>query len=147
MRASTLAIVLLVAIAIGMACGPRKGPNTAKQNEITALWAQIRDWRREAGLPVDPRHEDVIQIVGKTVDQAKHVCPDAHPVPPSCGEVCSLSDNICDNAESICDLADELGKEDKWAQDKCSSAKASCRDAKKLCCKCSETDSKASMQW
>jgi len=147
MRATTLGIVLVVAIAIGMACGPRKGPNTVKQDEITALWTQIRDWRREAKLPVDPRPEDIISIVGKTVDQAKHVCPDAHPVPASCNDVCSLAEAICDNAESICNLADELGKDDKWAQDKCSSAKASCRDAKKLCCKCSEQDSKASIKW
>jgi len=147
MRAPMLGIVLTTAILIGLACGPKKPPNTVKQDEIIGLSMQIRDMRREAGLPVDPRQEDVIAIVGKTVDQAKHVCPEAHPVPTSCNEVCSLADAICDNADQICILADELGKDDKWAQDKCSSAKASCRDAKKLCCKCSETDSKASIKW
>jgi len=147
MRSAPAAIVIALAIVIGFACGPRKGPSTIKQDEITALWTQIRDWRREAKLPVDPRREDVISIERVTVDQAKHVCPDSHAVPASCGDVCGLAEAICDNAESICILADELGKEDKWAQDKCSSAKASCRDAKKLCCKCSETDSKASMTW
>ncbi|HEX5058394.1 MAG TPA: hypothetical protein VFV99_03495 [Kofleriaceae bacterium] len=143
MRASTLGVVLLTAIMIAIACGPKQPPNGPKQDEITALWIQIRDWRREAGLPVDPRREDVISIGPLTIDQAKHVCPDSHPVPPSCGDVCSLAENICDNAESICNLADELGKDDKWAQDKCSNAKASCRDAKKRCCQCSETDSKS----
>jgi hypothetical protein len=125
-----------------MACGGRQKVDTRKQDEITALSTQIRDWRREAGLPVDPRHEDVIASP-KTVDQAKHVCPESHAVPPTCDNVCSLADAICDNAEQICILADELGKEDKWAQDKCASAKTSCRDAKKLCCKCSDDASKA----
>jgi len=147
MRASTLGIVLSSAILIAMACGPKRAPGGPKQDEITALWTQIRDWRREAGLPVDPRREDVIAIGPQTVDQAKHVCPDSHPVPATCSDVCSLAEAICDNAEQICILADELGKEDTWAQDKCSSAKASCRDAKKRCCKCSETDSKASLKW
>jgi hypothetical protein len=146
MRTSTLGTVLVTAILIALACGPRPAPKSPKQDEITALWTQIRDWRREAGLPVDPRREDVI-ATPPTVDHAKHVCPDAHPVPATCSDVCSLADAICDNADSICILADELGKDDKWAQDKCASAKASCRDAKKLCCKCSETDSKASMTW
>ena len=44
-----------------------------------------------------------------------------------------------DDAETICNLADDLGEERHWAQDKCSSAKASCRDAKKKCCGCSES--------
>lgn len=144
MRAHMLGIVVLIAIAL--ACGPRPAPKSPKQDEITALWTQIRDWRREAGLPVDPRREDVI-ATPPTVDHAKHVCPEAHPVPATCSDVCSLADAICDNAEQICILADDLGKDDKWAQDKCASAKASCRDAKKLCCTCSETDSKASMTW
>jgi hypothetical protein len=147
MRSAPAGFVIGLAIAIGLACGPRKPPNTIKQNEITALWTQIREWRREAKLPVEPRPEDVPGWVGKTVEQAKLVCPDGHPVPTTCGDVCSLAENICDNAESICILASELGAEDTWAQDKCTSAKASCRDAKKLCCKCSETDSKASIKW
>jgi hypothetical protein len=143
MRSATAGFVIAMAILIGLSCGPRKPPNTIKQNEITALWTQIRDFRREAGLPVDPRREEVISIERVTFDQAKHVCPDAHVVPPRCENVCDLAEAICDNAESICILADELGKDDKWAQDKCSSAKASCREAKKLCCKCSETEPKA----
>jgi hypothetical protein len=144
---SAAGVAILVAIAIGLACGVKKPPSAPKQDEITALWTQIRDWRRAAGLPVDPRAEDVISIVGKTVDQAKHVCPEAHTVPPKCEDVCSLAEAICDNAEQICILADELGKEDKWAQDKCSSAKASCRDAKQRCCtKCSEPDPKAASE-
>jgi hypothetical protein len=144
MRASTLGVVLGMAIAIAMACGPKRPPDAPqKRDEITALSMQIRDWRREAGLPVDPRPQDMPQTP-KDVEQAKRVCPDSHPVPPSCSDVCSLADAICDNAEQICILADELGKDDKWAQDKCASAKVSCRDAKKKCCtKCSDDASKA----
>lgn len=138
MRTTTLAFVLLVAIGIGSSCGPKPVRNPQTADEITALWTQIRDWRREAGLPVEPRHEDVIASAPKSVQEARHVCPESHAVPPSCGDVCSIADAICDNTEQICILADELGKDDQWAQGKCSSAKASCRDAKKLCCKCSE---------
>lgn len=148
MKATTLGIVLVAAIVIAASCGrppPPRGPII--KNEITALSTQIRDWRREAKLPVDPRREDVLAIAPKTIAEARHVCPASHPVPNSCGDVCSLADAICDNAEQICILADELGKDDKWAQEKCDSAKASCRDAKKLCCKCSETDSEASAAW
>ena len=147
MRSAPAGIVIVVAIAIGIACGPKKPPGAPKQTQISDLWTQIRGWRRDAGLPVDPRREDVISIERVTVDQAKYVCPDSHAVPATCNDVCSLAEAICDNAETICSLADELGKEDKWAQDKCSSAKASCRDAKKLCCKCSEIENKASMTW
>lgn len=148
MRATTLGAVLVTAMTIAASCGPPPPPDEPRwRNEITALSTQIRDWRREAKLPVEPRHEDVMGVVSMTVEQARHVCPDSHPVPPSCGDVCSLADAICDNAETICNLADELGKDDKWAQDKCDSAKASCRDAKKRCCGCSETDSKAALEW
>ena len=48
MRATTLGLVLAVAIAIAAACGGRQKPRTTFVNEITALWTQIRDWRREA---------------------------------------------------------------------------------------------------
>ena len=153
MKTTTLCAVLLSAILIATACGTACGPKDSMtpprdpRQEITALSTQIRDWRREAKLPVEPRREDVIAVAPMTLEQARHVCPDSHPVPPSCGDVCSLADAICDNAETICTLADELGKDDKWAQDKCDSAKASCRDAKQRCCNCSETDSQAASGW
>ena len=65
------------------------------------------------------------------------MCADDHKVPTTCDDVCSLADAICDNAEAICTIADELGKDDDFAQDKCTSAKASCREAKQKCCGCS----------
>jgi hypothetical protein len=106
-----------------------------KLNEITTLWAQIRGWRREAHMDLDPAPRAMHQWRGRTVPEAARVCPEAHPVPSRCDDVCSLADAICDNAERICILADELGN-DHLAQDKCTSAKASCREAKQRCCTC-----------
>lgn len=141
MRAAQLAIGFGLAIWIASACGGRQptGFDDPRKTEITTLWAQIREWRREAGWPVDPRREDVLAVVGTPVRDVQRVCTADHEVPQTCGDVCNLSEAICDNAESICSLADELGKKDSWAQDKCSNAKASCREAKKKCCGCSES--------
>jgi len=139
---TALSIALLAMIVAFAACGPKQPPEgPRKQNEIQALWTQIRDWRREAGMDVEPRPTDVNAVAPMTVKQVQQVCPENHAVPQACSDVCSLADAICDNAEQICILADELGKRDTWAQDKCASAKASCRDAKKKCCKCSEANS------
>ncbi|HTL33936.1 MAG TPA: hypothetical protein VL326_12465 [Kofleriaceae bacterium] len=137
----TLVPVALFAMIVAFACGPKLPPEgPRKQNEIQALWTQIRDWRLEAGLPVDQAPSELYGVGPMTVQQVQQICPENHAVPPACSDVCSLADAICDNAEQICILADELGKQDTWAQDKCTSAKGSCREAKKKCCgKCSET--------
>lgn len=108
-----------------------------KENDVTALWAQIRDFRRQARMPLEPTKADVFQLAGKTAKQAAQVCTDNHDVPQTCSDICGLADAICDNAEAICGIADELGKDDDYAQDKCKSAKASCREAKEKCCGCS----------
>ena len=139
----TLLPLALCAMVIVFACGPKPPPEgPRKQNEIQALWTQIRDWRVEAHMDVDPAPSTLNEVVGTSAHQVGQICPENHAVPPACGDVCSLADAICDNAEQICILADELGKQDTWAQDKCTSAKGSCREAKKKCCgKCSETKS------
>jgi hypothetical protein len=134
---AVVAAVALMLFAFSCA-GAQRNATDPRKNEITALWTQIRDWRREANLPVEPRREDVNSIRFTPVKEVQRVCPEGHNVPETCNDVCSIADAICDNAESICILADELGKKDTWAQDKCASAKASCRDAKKKCCGCSE---------
>jgi hypothetical protein len=136
-----LALVALLVVSSGCP-GPSKGPSASeirmqKQNEITALWTQIRGWRREAKMEVDPS-PILIGAPPKSVSDAKRVCPEAHPVPTECTDVCSIAENICDNAERICQLADELGKQDDFAQGKCTSSKASCREAKQRCCGCSD---------
>ena len=111
-----------------------------KMTEITTLWAQIRDWRRAAHMVLDPTPADMFQWRSRPVSEAARVCPDGRTVPANvaCGDICSLADAICDNAEAICVIADELGKADRDAQDKCTSAKASCREAKQRCCNCSK---------
>ena len=141
MRAAAYAIVTLLLAACP---GPSKGPSVSeirmqKENEITALWTQIRGWRREAKMDVDPS-PIMIAAPPKSVMDAKRVCPEAHPVPSTCADVCSIAENICDNAERICTLADELGKQDDFAQGKCTSAKTSCREGKQRCCGCSDKE-------
>jgi len=142
-RSATVALLLVGALAMAfVACAatPHTATNPNKDNEITALWAQIRDWRREAHMQLDPTRSDVFQWDSHTVQEAARVCRDNHPVPRTCNDVCSLSDNICDNAEAICGIAAELGPGDDYAAQKCASAKASCREAKQQCCKCADRD-------
>ena len=137
-----IAIGILLAVAIWSCASPdpvRPSPNDRYQllTQQTALWTQIRDWRREARMPLDPPHIFELQLQRSPVGDARRVCPDNHEVPKTCDDVCNLGDAICDNAEQICKLADELGKDDTFAQDKCTSAKASCREAQQRCCDCS----------
>ena len=142
MRGPAAGVALGAAIAaIVVACEAPPAVNwdakLSKENEITALWTQIRDWRREAKLGLDPTPTFLFQVRGHTVPEVRRVCPDAHEVPPRCNDICDLGTAICDNAEAICQIADELGKDDEYAQGKCASAKASCREAKQKCCNCS----------
>ena len=134
---------LLIASAIALvamnACGGRQNPqaNQDKRETIIALWTQIRDFRHQAHMDLDPSPMTLNQIRFKSVKDAEKVCVENHNVPAKCDEVCSLADAICDNAESICTIADELGKDDDFAQGKCTDAKASCHEAKQKCCGCS----------
>lgn len=130
------------------ACGAAPPPvdldqKLAKENQITALWTQIRDWRREAHMPLDPPNSLLFQYQRLSVQQTRAACPETQAVPTACNDVCSLADDICDNADQICKIADGLGPNDEYAQDKCTSAKASCRDAKQHCCECSKSASPA----
>jgi hypothetical protein len=136
-KAIVAGLVLAVVIA---ACAKSPGHlqtrmiGVDKKNEITALWTQIRDWRREGKMEVEPPTALVQFVRDKTVRQAQSVCP-THVPPPSCSEICDLAGAICDNAESICEIADELAG-DAWAREKCDSAKASCKEATQRCCDC-----------
>jgi hypothetical protein len=109
-----------------------------KENQITALWTQIRGWRHDAHMDLEPERNNVIKFFNQPVETAKQVCVADHAVPKTCEDICDLSTAICDNAEAICGIANELGTDDTWAQDKCASAKASCREAKQRCCNCSK---------
>ncbi|MBA2538791.1 MAG: hypothetical protein H0V17_04080 [Deltaproteobacteria bacterium] len=112
------------------------GNHLDKMNEINLLWTQIRQFRAEAGMGLEPAATMLNEYRGKTVNDAKRVCADNHRVPKPCEDTCTLSGHICENAELICKIADELGEHDR-AQEKCTSAKASCREAKQRCCNCS----------
>lgn len=107
-----------------------------KMNEITQLWVEIRRDRGDLGMPLDPSPSTEMMFRDKPVQDARRVCPDNHAVPTVCTDTCNISDHICENAELICKIADELGKNDR-AQEKCTSGKASCREAKQRCCNCS----------
>ena len=147
MRGGGVALVALCAAlagaALASACSqtqtmPAWQRDQPRKNEITALWTQIRDWRREAGMDVEPTAQLVLEarrMSASSVHNAK-LCPN-RPPPPACDDVCGLADAICENAESICALADELQPDD-WSKDKCDSAKASCREAKQRCCACDD---------
>jgi hypothetical protein len=129
-----------------VACGGRQAPNDCARGsvcwhlqmatEITNLSSEIRKFRRDLGFERDPTPSDLIQMKGKTVHEARAICPDHHEVPASCSDVCILADHICDDAEAICGIAKELGADDDFAQQKCASATASCRQAKQRCCAC-----------
>lgn len=132
---------LLVLVLVG--CGGSPPPvdwswKLQKENQITALWTQIRGWRHDAHMDLEPARNDVIKFFKQPVAAAKQVCPEEHEVPKTCEDICDLSTAICDNAEAICGIAAELGADDSWAQDKCASAKASCKEAKQRCCNCSK---------
>ena len=145
MRLAVIGFLLTAAVMIAASCGGRQNPrDERKLNDITALSAQIREWRRESGMSLDPNPRIVRELFSAPVQQAKAVCPGTTQVNSVCADVCTLAEHICDNAEQICILADDLG--DQWSRDKCNSAKASCRDAKKRCCQCSEP-TKASFAW
>lgn len=133
-----LAIALAIAACVREPAPPKPSRSDAI-TQITVLWTQIRDWRREAGMKVDPSAESMLEMRGRNLKEAQRVCPDTHPITKPCEDICSLADAICDNAEAICDIAAKLGKSDHQAQEKCTSAKASCKEAKQRCCtKCSE---------
>lgn len=107
----------------------------AKIGLVNDLWVQIRDLRREAGMQVDPPDPLERQFRRQSVAVAKAACPDEQATAPTCTDICVLAEHICDNAETICKIADELGKDDP-SQEKCTSAKASCREARQRCCNC-----------
>jgi hypothetical protein len=142
--AAGLVIGLAIAACAAKGASPQPKWQIAmdKKQEITALWTQIRDWRREAHMEVEPSTAVLQYARGMTVRQAAETCPDSHVPPPSCNDICDLADAICDNAENICGIAGEM-PDDIWAREKCDSAKASCKEAKQHCCSCDDDATKA----
>lgn len=136
------ALVIGTVLGAGLASCARSKPvmNSSRINErkqeLTALWMQIRDWRKEAGLRVEPDAQQLAEVRRQPVSQSLRTCDSAVPPrTPICDDMCSLKDAICDNATAICDIARELNG-DSWAYGKCNSAKASCKEASERCCTC-----------
>ena len=143
MRGLGLGLGVGGAIAVLIACaGPQRATPSDRQHKLDAMdlrLSEIRQWRHERGMGIEPSTRNLISARAETIRQAKNVCPSNHVVPRSCSEICILGDDICDNAEAICNLADELGKDDQEGQDRCASGKASCHEAKQRCCDCAAT--------
>jgi hypothetical protein len=139
MRSVWVGVALGATIATVIACAPVRSPPSPdpRDNEITELWTQIRGWRHDAHMDLEPTPQSLFSVRNATAPEVAKVCPVGHAVPATCSDICNLADAICDNAETICTLADELGKGDDYAQQKCASAKASCREGKQRCCDCS----------
>lgn len=161
----TTAVVLSGALAVSaVGCGGAKAPRSASQptgmapqaeaapdtasaiptvrvqerkKEIEALLGEIGRLRQEAGLGgAAPSSDAIAAGLAVPMSEAIDACPEAdEPDTPRCQDVCKLGDSICDNAERICRISDELVG-DEWAQNKCSSAKVSCKEAKQSCCGC-----------
>ena len=108
-----------------------------RKHEIQLLWAQIRNWRQEAGLKgVEPPHSEIVKMHAEPATQAENICPEyGEPATPRCSDVCGIAEAICENADAICRIRSELPR-DTWAQGKCWSAKASCKEARQECCQC-----------
>jgi hypothetical protein len=120
------AIMLLL---VGCGCSRYRAPRQPMpSDEIMTLWSQIREWRREAGMSLDPSCATLVSFA-PTDDHGGAGCG---PAKQTNVDACSLGDAICDNAEQICILAGEVA-ESLWAQDKCTSANASCREVQQLC--------------
>ena len=130
------AAAFALALALGGCQQATMPPHPAVQ-EITMLWGQIRQWRHEAKMEVEPARASVIAMEPKPVKYAEQSCPDIS-VPPACNGICDPAEAICENAERICELAKELTDTEwaSWAKEKCDNAKGSCNEAKKRCCAC-----------
>src|SRR5204862_6889849 len=98
------------------------------KDQSQALWKDIQEQRVEDGLPPDPIIGARDPVLMGRVDKIRECRDDRDPTTKTCQDTCSLKEGICDNAESICRIADDLDG-DPWADGKCKSAKASCKEA------------------
>ena len=144
-RAAGVAIALGLALAACSTRAPGAPVSTtstipliddqAQRDEITALSTQIRQWRLDARLGVEPDADVVATMSARSMTDVAATCATPTPAAGTCREVCDLGDAICANASAICRIADDLAG-DVWAEGKCASAKASCQEAEARCCGC-----------
>lgn len=107
-----------------------------RKKEIADLWIQIRDWRVGHQWSAEPAAG--MRVPGLLKDIRRCKAP-REPSTETCQDICTLKDAICDNAQSICRIAGELDG-DAWADEKCKSAKASCKEATEKCCECAAAE-------
>ncbi|HTE55521.1 MAG TPA: hypothetical protein VK698_31925 [Kofleriaceae bacterium] len=136
---------LVCGAALGLvlaACASSKSPMVAtaeldlRKKEIQDLWIQIRDWRVDHQWSAEPAAG--MRVPGLLKDIRRCKAP-REPSTDVCQDICTLKDAVCDNAQSICRIAGELGG-DAWADEKCKSAKASCKEATEKCCECTASE-------
>ena len=141
-------LVALWLFAIACAASPRPAsapaqmgrsdvaPNDPHQR-IAYLSDQIAAQRAKEGLP--PVQPPVMTCTECTAaPMAETQLPSQTCTPAGgdrCHDTCNLADTICTNAAEICKIASELPG-DKWADEKCETAKTSCTDAQSQCCHC-----------
>ena len=144
-------VTIVALIAAGASCGGAShtknvGQQTAPTDhnshaEIAQLWAQIRGWRSQAGLDrLEPKPASKTTTKNIRLTQLRRECSKPAKRPPKsrrCTDVCNLADAICDNATRICEIAAQI-PENMWAQEKCTSGKTSCFQARKRCCQCTD---------
>jgi hypothetical protein len=124
----------IAACAAGKSAAPAMERRDPK-DEIKEKLREISDWRVEQGLAREPS-PGLIQNMRPIPFNKLRVCPDdPNPGTEPCRDVCGLKEKICENAEEICRIAGEIG-DDAWANAKCDSAKASCKEATEKCCSC-----------
>jgi hypothetical protein len=135
------ALLLGAALGVALAACAARSPmvGTAeidmRKKEIQDYWIQIRDWRVDHGWSADP----AIRAAGASVPEIRRCKTARAPGSDTCQDICTLKDAICDNAQSICRIAGELDG-DAWADEKCKSAKGSCKEATEKCCECTASE-------
>ncbi len=139
-RSAWLALAAAALAAGGLSCAASPASRSAyelrdtKHNEILLLHGNIIKYRKEMDLPDQPDRTLIQRLHNRPVEP-----PPPEPradAPEQCQDICDLADRICEAQEDICRIAGELGPDDTWAQEKCDSAKASCKEAKKRCTDC-----------
>lgn len=138
-RAMCASAALAIAV-LASGCGARDSASEPSYEDvdegrasIQELWQEIREWRVEGGMEPHPQTH-VMRATESHSVSALRACPTA-PQTGRCRDVCNLKDAICDNAERICRIARAIGN-DPWSAQRCSGAKASCKEARERCCGC-----------
>lgn len=125
----------------GVADGGMQPALPPEIQDIGMMMSEIRQWRVKMELSPSPLESNVIQFRRLPLSKAMICTEEEHATEGTCGEVCTLATHICENAEDICRIAADL-RSNTWANEKCSTAKAACKEAKEKCCGCDESQAR-----